>query len=115
MNGPRESKVFVRKKKKERKKERKKRRRGKEFVHSAIFKVALMAISKKRLETGGQVPLPARAVAGLIPFGEFSNSYKPAPELDDLGLSTQVSSESRIPANFARSLRTSFQTRRIPA
>ncbi|KAK1130350.1 hypothetical protein K0M31_018486 [Melipona bicolor] len=99
MNVPRESKVFVQAGQ-ERKKTKGKEGEEAEFVHSAIFKVALMAISKKRLETGGQVPLPARAVAGLIPFGEFSNSYKPAPELADLGLSTQVSTESRIPAEL---------------
>ena len=53
-----------RRKNKERKKEEKqKKKEGEEaeFVHSAIFKVALMAIPNKRLETGGQVPLPARA------------------------------------------------------
>lgn len=43
------------------------RSKGTEFVHSAIFKVALMAISKKRLETGEQVPLRASS-RWLNPF-----------------------------------------------
>lgn len=42
---------------------------------------------------------------GLIPFGEFSNSYKPSPEFADFqGLSTQS-----IPANSAPTFRTTFQ------
>lgn len=51
--------------------QRKKKFRGRferqELVRSAVFKVALMAISKKRLETGEQVPLRASSLR-LNPF-----------------------------------------------